>query len=213
MQEQDPQGLKDHQARTRRHKIILGERRHDKGRSFIVSEGGGRGQRQEGREGTPQTGSAGQSRKEQAQRMKDQPEKRAKLPAPESSIQGGAAHNPGLHRLAEWAQCPGLEHPGQGQETTRRPLGMEPPEGRGSKKGHKPGLDHPEKTKRASRGAPWTLAARGAAHQSPGLALPGNEADIPGLERPGLNKKEEQKANNNRGCKNKTPRNGKSSGE
>ena len=102
-----------------------------------------------------QTASARQSRKEKAQRTKDQLEERAKTPAPDWSTQGGAAHKPGQDHLGEWAQCPGLKHPGRGQKTRRRPPRLEDPECPGAKKSHKTGLDHPGKTKKASRRAPW----------------------------------------------------------
>ena len=84
------------------------------------------------------TGSAGQSRKEKPQRIKDQLEERAKAPAPDWNIPGGAAQNAGLVHPGEWAQCPGLEHLGQRQETRRRPPGQEQPEGRGAKNRHGP---------------------------------------------------------------------------
>ena len=112
-------------------------------------------------------GSAGQSSMEKAQRMEDQPEERAKSPAPDWSIQGGEAYNPGLDHSGDSAQRPGLEHLGRGQETRRRPPGLEHLQGCGAKKRHKLGLEHPGNNKKASRRAPWTGATGGLRTKAP----------------------------------------------
>ena len=52
--------------------------------------------REEGADKGARTGSAGQSRNEKVQRKIEQMEERAKKPAPDGSIRGRAAHNPGL---------------------------------------------------------------------------------------------------------------------
>ena len=70
--------------------------------------------------------------------MKDQPEEEAKRPATDCSVRGGTAHNPGLDRLGEGAECRGVDHPGRGQEEATWPPGQEHPEDQGAKKKHAP---------------------------------------------------------------------------
>ena len=75
--------MQDNQGRASQHEIILGKHRQDQGPRKSIGEEGNEGQDTRGEyvdERAAWTTSAGQSRKEKTQRMKDQPEERAKQP-------------------------------------------------------------------------------------------------------------------------------------
>ena len=76
--------MKDHQGRASQHEIILGKWGHDQGPSNTIGEEGDEGQDKRGEFRTKERPGQGQSgRKEKVRRMKDQPEERAKKPAPD----------------------------------------------------------------------------------------------------------------------------------